>query len=133
MRGIRLHRLKVNLARRCASCNEASFVGRQRDGRGYVMVKVAPRRWEYEHRVVMELKLGRTLLRAEVVHHLDENPTNNDPANLALCEGVRDHLETYHRDALVPPPVHHNGRRRKDGTMPTGPTYQKRREAQEVQ
>ena len=41
---------------------------------GYVM----------EHRLVMEKKLGRYLKPKEAVHHLDGNPLNNDPANLAL-------------------------------------------------
>lgn len=37
-----------------------------------------------EHRLVMADHLGRPLLSAEIVHHVDENPLNNDPSNLRL-------------------------------------------------
>ena len=38
----------------------------------------------HEHRVVAERTLGRSLTRREVVHHIDENPKNNDPSNLMI-------------------------------------------------
>jgi hypothetical protein len=41
---------------------------------GYVM----------EHRLIVAQHLGRPLKRTEVVHHIDHDPTNNDPANLML-------------------------------------------------
>lgn len=41
---------------------------------GYVM----------EHRLLVAQHLGRCLKRSEVVHHIDHDPTNNDPANLML-------------------------------------------------
>ncbi len=45
-----------------------------------------PRRGGYVRENVrrMELKIGRRLLPDEVVHHLDEDITNNDDANLEL-------------------------------------------------
>jgi hypothetical protein len=36
------------------------------------------------HRYVMELWLGHTLTSNEVVHHVDGDPTNNDPNNLMI-------------------------------------------------
>lgn len=39
---------------------------------------------EYAHREVMVKKLGRKLKRGEIVHHLDGNKLNNDPANLKV-------------------------------------------------
>lgn len=38
----------------------------------------------YEHRYVMSLHLGRWLERDEVVHHKDEDKTNNSLDNLEL-------------------------------------------------
>lgn len=38
----------------------------------------------YEHRLVAEEKLGRRLEPGEVVHHVDEDKTNNDPGNLEV-------------------------------------------------
>jgi hypothetical protein len=50
----------------------------------------------FEHRLVMEGILGRLLDPEEVVHHLDGNGLNNDPANLELTTQsahMRDHHE----------------------------------------
>lgn len=46
----------------------------------------------YEHRFVMEQKLGRLLQDHEVVHHIDCDPHNNSPENLSVCSSGRDHL-----------------------------------------
>lgn len=45
-----------------------------------------------EHRLVMEQKLGRYLLKKEVVHHVDGNPLNNNPDNLMVFGSNGDHL-----------------------------------------
>lgn len=48
----------------------------------------------HEHRVVAEQKIGRPLQRGEIVHHIDGNHLNNDPANLAVmtqAEHMREH------------------------------------------
>lgn len=124
-----LRRRLASRARRCADCHAAPHgcdgpghalpVGATRRSpgdSGYIRVKVSPTRWMLQHRHVMELKLGRALTSNEQVHHLDGNPANNAPENLALCAGLRDHLDTHHKADLKPPPIHHNGRRRKDGT-----------------
>lgn len=42
--------------------------------------------WVYEHRYVMERKLGRILETHEVVHHLDCNRANNAPTNLIVID-----------------------------------------------
>lgn len=49
--------------------------------RGYVL----------EHRLVAERKLGRLLHASEVVHHIDGNRCNNDPANLEVFRSKADH------------------------------------------
>lgn len=44
-----------------------------------------------EHRLVMERKLKRFLLPSEVVHHIDEQKTNNNISNLLLFKNGREH------------------------------------------
>jgi len=40
--------------------------------------------YNLEHRLVLENTLGRKLLKREIVHHADGNPTNNRLSNLIL-------------------------------------------------
>ena len=51
----------------------------------------------FEHRLVMEKKIGRFLKPKERVHHLDGNKLNNNPKNLQLFstngEHTRHHLK----------------------------------------
>jgi hypothetical protein len=49
-----------------------------------------------EHRIIMELHLGRRLKKGEVVHHIDGNKLNNNINNLLLLN------KKTHRD------IHHN-------------------------
>ena len=52
-----------------------------------------------EHRLLMEVLLGRYLDRREVVHHRDSHPQHNWPSNLELFASNADHLraELTHR------------------------------------
>lgn len=45
---------------------------------------------QYIHRKIAEHALGRALREDEVIHHIDKNPANNSPANLAILS-VEDH------------------------------------------
>jgi hypothetical protein len=45
----------------------------------------------YQHRLVMEEKIGRYLLPEEVVHHIDEDKQNNHPDNLMLFDNDAEH------------------------------------------
>lgn len=70
---------------------------------GYVLVRVGTdhhladvRGYAYQHRLVAEEKLGRRLEPGEIVHHIDGNRENNDPANLEVCTDVAHHL-VHHR------------------------------------
>lgn len=75
--------------------------GRSVTGHGYVLIRVGKRHhladvrgYAYEHRLVMEEKLGRRLAAGELVHHLDGNQANNDPRNLAV-ETRASHLKHH--------------------------------------
>lgn len=48
-----------------------------------------------EHRLVAERKLGRYLKKTEVVHHIDENKTNNDEDNLIVFRTNADHVRFH--------------------------------------
>ena len=58
-------------------------------------IKPGGTKYILEHRLVMERKLGRYLLPTEVVHHLDENPSNNHPNNLEVLESQSSHCKTH--------------------------------------
>ena len=64
--------------------------GRTVTSAGYVLIKMPEhpaadvRGYVYEHRLVMERKLGRLLAPGERVRHSDDQPGNNEPSNLVL-------------------------------------------------
>jgi len=49
----------------------------------------------YEHVIVAEQKIGRELKDEEVVHHIDENRSNNSPENLMVFANTAEH-SAYH-------------------------------------
>lgn len=70
-------------------------------GDGYYMIKTPPGykgktyiggRYIYEHRYIMEKKLGRPLKYNENVHHKDGNKLNNSLSNLVL-ETRKEHTQ----------------------------------------
>lgn len=78
--------------------NPAWAGGRRQRSDGYIEVWT-PTGVRLEHQVVIEQQIGRPLAKGEVVHHIDENKSNNDPANLKLTtqsEHIREHLADMH-------------------------------------
>lgn len=51
--------------------------------------------YQKEHRVLIELDIGRRLLEGEVVHHVDGDKTNNSKENLLLCSGNFEHRKVH--------------------------------------
>lgn len=94
--------------------NAAWTGGRFITSHGYVAVRVAPDhphawgasptcRYAYEHILVAEATIGRALRHGEVVHHKNENKTDNRPENLEVLtasEHMREHADRRGRDAL---------------------------------
>lgn len=48
--------------------------------------------WLFEHRLIMELKLGLRLPPSVRVHHRDCHPANNNEENLLLCSSEELHI-----------------------------------------
>lgn len=72
--------------------------GRVVDKYGYILIYVPMHPYARaigrvsEHRLLMEVVLGRYLLAGEVVDHIDGNPYHNWPDNLRLFASNADHL-----------------------------------------
>lgn len=63
---------------------------------GYIMHETGGRS-VLEHVRVAEKALGKPLPKGAVVHHIDENRTNNDPSNLVICPSRGYHAMLHSR------------------------------------
>lgn len=50
---------------------------------------------ELLHRVIAAKALGRPLKQGEIVHHIDEDIFNNEPANLMVLKSLADHAALH--------------------------------------
>lgn len=99
-----------NSMKQLTGTNHPRYKGQVVDGHGYIMI-LKPEwytgrkgsKYVYLHSVVMCEALGLTEIpKGFIVHHIDENPTNNDLSNLALMR-----MEAHSR-------LHHSLRRCRD-------------------
>jgi len=73
--------------------------GGKRKSDGYIRIyspnhpNVASNRTVYEHRLVMEKKIGRYLTKEEVVHHLNGIRDDNRPENLVIMKNNSKHIK----------------------------------------
>lgn len=75
---------------------EANAKGTRITPTGYVEYTRGEYKGRLAHVVAMELNIGRSLAKDEVVHHKDEDKTNNDLSNLELMTRA-DHAR-HHRE-----------------------------------
>ena len=67
---------------------------------GYIKIRMpnhphAINGYIYEHRLIMEKRLGRYLKSYELVHHEDGNPQNNNLSNLKLLFNNSEHAKLH--------------------------------------
>jgi hypothetical protein len=84
--------------RDCKKAAQAWVEGRTKlDAKGYVLIKVPSdtpgvfqsdgQPWMFEHRWVMQKRLGRPLRDTETIHHKNGNKQDNADENLELWNG----------------------------------------------
>lgn len=64
---------------------------------GYKRQMVRTQKYELEHRILAESALGHSLPEKAVVHHWDDNPANNTPSNLVICQDDAYHFLLHRR------------------------------------
>lgn len=78
--------------------------GRTIDPKGYVLIKKLDhpfcnnQGYVFEHRLVMEKKLGRYLNIWEVIHHKDKDVQNNNIDNLQLFSNNSEHISFHEKE-----------------------------------
>lgn len=86
---------------------KCSAKGKTTDGDGYILLYMPEHPncnsigFIREHRYIIEQHIGRLLTKEEVVHHKDNNKSNNSLDNLELLsvsQHLKNHAEEYRRD-----------------------------------
>lgn len=92
-------------SRQCANSliarESAAARGNAQRGRG-ADVSYRKLNGKHEHRRVAEEAIGRPLCIGEVVHHLDGNHLNNDPANLVVLPSQSIHVTIEQTGKVCP-------------------------------
>jgi len=81
--------------------------GKSFDGNGYIVVldnnhpNKTSRGYVPEHRLIMEQKIGRYLTKEEVVHHENDDITDNRISNLRLFKNQADHMAYHSEETMI--------------------------------
>lgn len=76
--------------------NETIQLIKRKEKNGYISVYTDDG-WVLEHRFVVESFIGRKLTKEEVVHHCDENKSNNLLQNLVVFKNQREHSSWHNK------------------------------------
>lgn len=90
LKGYKFSRASLNARARTKRlrCIGHRWIQKQKNDLQYWMILTKDGR-KYEHRVIIQNRLGRPLLRSEVVHHKNGNGLDNSPDNLELTNVSR--------------------------------------------
>ena len=100
---MRFHQAKVNAASKTPEALRKMADALRGRGKGNGYIK---RNGRHEHRVVAEQMLGRPLRPGEIVHHKDENKSNNAPDNLEVLPSQSEHARLHFSGMPRPRPTH---------------------------
>jgi hypothetical protein len=62
----------------------------------YLKEYTSKQKYTLLHRAIVERFIGRKLLSSEIVHHIDENTSNNDISNLEIMSRAK-HASIHHK------------------------------------
>jgi hypothetical protein len=68
-----------------------NWKGGRKSMNGYIQIRTSKNVYEFEHRIIMEEKIGRKLSSNEYVHHINGIKTDNRITNLLLYKGRGKH------------------------------------------
>jgi len=66
----------------------------------YILVRTGTKKYQPEHRLIMEMHIGRRLSKKEIVHHKNEIGIDNNISNLELMANVSKHMSHHARKRI---------------------------------
>jgi hypothetical protein len=82
----------------CSKTCSLLVIGERRLMNGYVSVKIGNAKWRFEHQLVAEQMLGRSLHAGEIPHHKNKKRDDNRPENIFVFHCQKCHLSHHGRN-----------------------------------